>query len=266
MPFSKEPMFFSHDENFERGLPWYSKTFFKGSGNYSVRGDASPHYLYWSEKTAPRIKDAFKESPVKFIVALRDPVARAYSWYGNMLKDGVEDLSFEQALDMEDQRLRENRPNFLYSGSMKYGYFRGSCYTSLLAPFLDLFPIQDFKFILQEESQFDHDRMSRGLLSYLGVDTTTQLQPIRSNVAAMPYSNKLHSLLRRRSKVKEILKLLIPIKIRYKLKVQVMQLNLKPVSFQKMKSETENSLRERFLPEILELQKITGRDLSGWMK
>jgi len=29
MPFTKEPMFFSHDDNYRRGLDWYRRTYFR---------------------------------------------------------------------------------------------------------------------------------------------------------------------------------------------------------------------------------------------
>ena len=35
---------------------------FWGAENYPVRAEAKPHYLYWSEKVAPRIKEAFRET------------------------------------------------------------------------------------------------------------------------------------------------------------------------------------------------------------
>lgn len=53
-----------------------------------MRAEATPHYLYWSEKVAPRIKEAYGDNPVKLIASFRDPVARAYSWYWNMVREG----------------------------------------------------------------------------------------------------------------------------------------------------------------------------------
>ena len=42
-PFSKEPLFFSQDALFEKGMSWYADTFYKEAKGFSVRGDASPH-------------------------------------------------------------------------------------------------------------------------------------------------------------------------------------------------------------------------------
>ena len=97
----KEPMFFSREENYAKGLDWYEGAYFQGAEHYPVRAEATPHYLYWSEKVAPRIKEAYAERLVKFVASFRDPVSRAYSWYWNMVREGREDLEFEEALRVE---------------------------------------------------------------------------------------------------------------------------------------------------------------------
>lgn len=265
LPFVKEPMFFSHDDNFARGLDWYLNTYFKGSDLYTACGEATPHYLYWSEKSAQRIRNAYLGNKVKLIVVLRDPVARAYSWYGNMLKDGIEELSFEDALRMEESRLKENWIELQRTGSMQYGYFRGGCYSSLLKPFLELFPKNDFLFILQEDIIENHDQLIERLLSFIGVDTNIKIGSIKSNSAAMPYNSFLHRWLRQRSMIKDYLKKILPFELRYKLKVSVMNANLKPVKIPEMEIEIKKSLSKRYENEVLLLQTITGRDLSRWL-
>jgi hypothetical protein len=265
LPYAKEPMFFSHDDNYSKGLDWYTNTYFKGSDLYPSRGEATPHYLYWSEKTAKRISYAYENGYIKFIVILRDPVARAFSWYGNMLKDGTENLSFGEAIRIEDQRLKDNEPELHRTGSMQFGYFKGGCYATLLQPFLELFPKEKFHFILQEDIIEHHEKMTTDLLTFIGVDSNILLKPVRSNSASMPYSSALHGWLRNRSNMKEYLKKIIPFKLRYKLKIQVMNANLKPVKSSKMDDETNNSLRKRYKEEILSLQTIIDRDLSSWM-
>ncbi len=122
LSFVKEPMFFSHDDNYRRGPEWYARAFFSGAQGCLERGEASPHYLYWSEKVAPRIKMVYGQMPVKYIVILRDPVERAYSWYWNMVKEGMEDLPFETAVDLEEERLQEHQSELQQAGGMLYGY------------------------------------------------------------------------------------------------------------------------------------------------
>jgi hypothetical protein len=83
----KEPMFFSRGAFCARGSRLVRRQVFWGSENYPVRAEAKPYYLYWSEKVAPRIKEAFGERSVTFIVSFRETVSRAYSWYWNMARE-----------------------------------------------------------------------------------------------------------------------------------------------------------------------------------
>jgi hypothetical protein len=265
LPFAKEPMFFSHDENYQRGLDWYKNTYFKGSERYLTSGEATPHYLYWSEKTAARIKKAYNGNSIKIIVVLRDPVARAYSWYGNMRKDGTEDLSFENALAEEGTRIKEEYAELYRTGSMQYGYYRGGCYARLLVPFLELFPRNDFKFILQDDIINEYAKTSCDILDFIGLEPDFPITPIRSNPASMPYSNGLHRWLRQRSEFKEQIKKFIPFKLRYRIKAWAMNANLKPTHFPQMDKNTGEELRRRFESDILALQKIIERDLSTWL-
>jgi hypothetical protein len=40
------------------GLDWYEDKYFWRAESYPVMAETKPHYLYWSEKVAPRIKDS----------------------------------------------------------------------------------------------------------------------------------------------------------------------------------------------------------------
>jgi len=65
-------------------------------------GEASPNYLY-DPRVAPRVAELLPAARV--IMLLRDPVERAYSHYKERVRAGVEDLSFEDALAAEPDRL-----------------------------------------------------------------------------------------------------------------------------------------------------------------
>ncbi len=64
--------------------------------------EASPYYI-WDPRVAPIAAKLYPE--LKAIVLLRDPVRRAWSHYQERVQNGVEPLSFTQALQVEDQRL-----------------------------------------------------------------------------------------------------------------------------------------------------------------
>jgi hypothetical protein len=261
---TKEPMFFSKEEYYARGLDWYEDAYFEGADDYPVRAEATPHYLYWSEKVAPRIKEAYGERPVKFIVSFRDPVSRAYSWYWNMVREGREDLDFDEALRVEERRLEENRYELYQRGAMVYGYSAGSRYASLLQPYLELFPPESFFYVFQDDLKSRVNETCEEIFEFLGIESSIQINTSKSNPAAMPRSRLLHKTIRQRSLFKEFIKPFIPHRVRRPLKSRVMRANLKETPYVPLDPKLAHQLRRSYTTEIEKLEKITGRDLSSW--
>jgi hypothetical protein len=263
----KEPEFFSKEEYYARGLDWYKDWHFEGAEDYLVKAEATPHYLYWSEKVAPRIKEAYRERPVRFIVTFRDPVSRAYSMYWNMVREGIEDLNFDEALRVEGRRLEQYRNELYQTGSMAYGYSAGSRYASLLQPFLELFSPESFFFVLQDDLKFRPIETCAEIFEFLGVESSIEVNLSNSNPAAMPRSRLLHKALRRRPLFQEFIKPFIPNRIRRvrrSLKSKIMEANLKETPYVPLYPQLAHELRLGYRTEIDELERITGRELSSW--
>lgn len=94
-----------------RSLSWYRSHFHtntyrrraaKELGYRPLSFEASPYYV-WDPRVAQRVRDA--APAMKAIVLLREPVKRAWSHYQERVQNGVEPLTFEQALSAEDDRL-----------------------------------------------------------------------------------------------------------------------------------------------------------------
>ena len=263
----KEPEFFSKEEYYARGLDWYQNWHFEGAEDYPVRAEATPHYLYWSEKVAPRIKAAYRERPVKFIVSFRDPVSRAYSMYWNMVREGIEDLDFEEALRVEERRLKQNRDELYQLGSMAYGYDAGSRYASLLQPYLELFPSENFFFVFQDDLRSRANETCKEIFEFLGIESSIAITPSNSNPAAMPRSRLLHKALRRRPLFKEFIKPFIPIRVRRvrrSLKSKILKANLRQTPYVPLPPQLARDLRMSYRTETEKLEKITRRELSSW--
>ena len=260
----KEPMFFNREENYARGLDWYEDVYFGGAEDYPVRGEATPHYLYWSEKVAPRIKEVYGERPVKFIVSFRDPVSRAYSWYWNMVREGREELDFGEALRVEEYRLRQNRNELYQLGSMVYGYYAGGRYASLLQPYLELFSAENFFFVFQDDLKSRVNETCADIFEFLGIESSIQISSSNNNPAAMPRSRLLHKTLRQRFLFKEFIKPFMSGRVRHRLKSRMMQANLKETPYAPLDPQLAHELRLSYGTEIEMLEKITGRELSSW--
>jgi hypothetical protein len=263
----KEPEFFSKEEYYARGLDWYQDWHFEGADNYPVRAEATPHYLYWSGKVAPRSNEADRGLPVKFIVSFRDPVSRAYSMYWNMVREGIEDLDFDEALRVEERRLEQHRNELYQLGSMAYGYSAGSRYASLLQPYLELFSPENFFFVLQDDLKSRANETCKEIFEFLGIESSIEINTSNSNPAAMPRSRLLHRALRRRPLLKEFIKPLIPIRVRLvrrSLKSKIMEANLKETAYVPLHPQLAHELRLSYRTEIEKLEEITGRELSSW--
>ncbi len=84
----KEPAFFSHDEVFARGAPWY-QSLYEAAGTDDIKGEASTEYtkLPTYPKSVERLH-AFAPA-ARLIYITRDPCARIVSHYMHLWRDGV---------------------------------------------------------------------------------------------------------------------------------------------------------------------------------
>ncbi len=96
------------DTNADRSLAWYRSHFPIDGGRIplwrgpSHVGEGAPYYMFHPE--CPRRIDATLPG-VKVIAILRDPIERAHSHWVHETARGFEDLPFDQALRIEDERL-----------------------------------------------------------------------------------------------------------------------------------------------------------------
>jgi hypothetical protein len=98
------------DTNYDEGFDWYrghfptrlARSLKERRGGTLLTGEASPYYMFHPlvpERIGKELPDA------KVIVLVRDPADRAYSHYLHEVRRGFEDLSFEDALDHEAERI-----------------------------------------------------------------------------------------------------------------------------------------------------------------
>jgi hypothetical protein len=99
------------DSNFHLGLNWYrslfptlfSKWLVKRKKQFAITGEDTPFYI-WSPLVANRILKILPN--VKLIILFRNPVDRAYSNYHLGVREGSENLSFEDAIQFELDSLK----------------------------------------------------------------------------------------------------------------------------------------------------------------
>ena len=111
-PVKKETRFFN--QNFKRGFNWYKANFplkvlMKKD---QITGEGTPAYIDFSY-VPERIKTFTPNA--KFIVLLRNPIDRAFSIYNKRIQKGIETISFEEAIKLEYEIIKNNIHDDFYS-------------------------------------------------------------------------------------------------------------------------------------------------------
>jgi hypothetical protein len=134
-PVAPEPKFFLVDHLYEKGLQYYSDTWFAAAGAAQLAGEKSTDYL----ESRPAAERIARDLPrVQLIFILREPAERAYSNYLWTRTNGLESLDFATALMTEDERERTLPDRLRFA--RPYSYFSRGLYADLLARYFDRFP------------------------------------------------------------------------------------------------------------------------------
>lgn len=91
---------------FSNGLEWYQRQFPPPETTKNGRvltGEASPFYMF-HPLVPRRVAETLPE--IRLIAMIRNPVDRAFSDYQHKVRQEIEHLSFEEAVDAEEERLR----------------------------------------------------------------------------------------------------------------------------------------------------------------
>ncbi len=177
--------FFSY--NFHRGWEWFQSQFpteawasiiERRHGRTMFCFDACPYYLF-HPFAVERMAQALPE--VKLLVMLRDPVRRVESHYHHSVSHGHEDLSFEQALAAEPERLagevdRMRDDGTYWSHSHEHhSYVAKGMYCDLLERLFRHYPREKVMVIQSEAFYRDPDLQLSGVTSWLGLPSTVTL-------------------------------------------------------------------------------------------
>jgi hypothetical protein len=177
--FRKEIDYF--DFNWSRGLRWYRAHFptrwqaawtRARRGHPLVTGEATPYYLY-HPLVPERIVQTLPD--VKLIALLRNPVERAYSHYNMNCRQQKESLSFEEAIECEEERLRgeylrlEQGEIEFSENHYKFGYqFRG-IYVDRLKHWHEYFPPKRLLVLRSEDLYEDPPAVLDQVIDFLGL-------------------------------------------------------------------------------------------------
>lgn len=228
---------------------------FKDVGDETAIGEASPVYLYSSK--APEIIHNYLPD-AKLIVILRDPIERAYSQFLMFIRDGREPLqNFMQAVDEEDTRIAQN-------WAWGWHYLQLGLYHQQLKRYFERYPQEQIKIYLYEELKSNSAGVLKDIFDYLEVDDTfIPNTSVKHNISGIPQNKLIQSWLYEKNIIKKIVKPFLPEKLRKDIfiKLKKKQTLRKP----ELSSEVRQPLLPFFQEDILRLQELIGKDLSGWL-
>lgn len=243
---------------FDKGLSWYQDQFFNDAGGYPIRGDSTPSYLASGLQVASRVKSSYGEHEMKFLAIFRDPVKRAYSHYWFIKRRLHEDVTFEDALESESRGERQRR----------FNYFQNGCYAKLLHPYLEVFPRNRFYFFLLDDLIQDYQSTLQRVTTFLGASDQYIYSRVLENQAETLKSERLFKVLKDpNDPIRRVIRIFtkgFSEKQKRNLKSLFIRKNFRPEKYPPMEKEVEMRLRERYLKEIEEFEKILGRNLDHW--
>lgn len=174
----KETEFFS--SRFALGETWYRAhfptevrlTLDRRIGRQPITFEATPDYLLHplaAERSAQTLPDA------SLIALLRDPVSRARSHHQHMTRLGFESLSFEEALEAEEERTGRDLarsledPEYRPVHYLRFSYRQRGYYAEQLERWLRAYP-RERLLVLQSSGLYHDPRGSyQQVVSFLGL-------------------------------------------------------------------------------------------------
>jgi hypothetical protein len=234
----------------------YVKLFQKSKGKKAV-GEASVDTMFHFERTIPAIQHYLHDP--RIVIILRNPVDRAYSAYNYHVRDGRENLSFADALIMEEKRKED--------GYMcMWQYQKGGLYAERVRDFQKNFT--NVQVLLYDDLKKNVLTLLRCLYAFLDVqpdfvpDTSH-----RYNVSGIPRWSFINALFIKPKRLHKVASSVGGallganrwIHLRDRIRSTIL---LKPPP---MDPEIAEQLRQYYCDDILTLQDSIGRDLSSWI-
>lgn len=251
----KEPRFFVFEngradfpkvrwKNYVTTQTAYEALFVEATEEIAI-GEASAIYLH-SPHAARRIYQLIPQ--IKLIAILRHPVDRAFSGFQANWRDGS-----TQVVDFRQVMTRDK------------GYVQHGFYTVQLKRYLNLFEPHQLRVYLYEDYQANPIALLKDIFQFLGVDPTYSSDlSYRYNQASFLPQNAFWRRFITHGQLRTLAKSLLPTSFR---QLITMRLNRsKAIPKLSLSLEERRDLTEIFREDILQLQDLLGRDLSGWLQ
>ncbi len=210
-------------------------------------GDISPDYLYFYQNAVPKILDEIN-AQVPIIIVLRNPIDRAYSDYLHHVRDGWENLSFEDALNKEKERRAAN-------WAWGWNYVDVGLYAEQVKAYMDNF---ERVLLLLFEEDIVTGRATEKVLDFLNLDSLPKVPDnVHVNISGNPQNRWLHRVMTDKMivrKVKNVIKATPLYAGSRRVYRKILEANLKKEA---MATETREMLKEKFQDNVTLLTERT---------
>jgi len=242
---------------------WYVKKYadyvklFEEARDYPAIGESSADTLYFHIGTIPVIKQYLGDP--KIIIMLRNPVKRAFSAYQHLVRDLREDLSFEDGIQEEPNRIKNN-------WELIYHYTAVSLYYDSVKAFMDNFT--NVKVILTEDQERRPQQVIRDIFRFLNVDPNCDVNTeIRYNMSGKPKSQWLHQFFFQGNMARRLAQPFVRTLFSQETRVRIAQkIQEKNLTRMTINPETKVILHQYFEEDIRKLEGLLHRDLAIWRK
>ena len=182
------------DSNYHLGLNWYrslfptlfSKWAVKQKTQFAITGEDTPFYI-WNPLVAKRILKILPN--IKLIILFRNPVDRAYSNYYLSVREGSENLSFEDAIQVELKNLDKINDDIKQDVN-KYAtarsYIAKGFYADQLKIWLELFTSEQLIIVSTEDLESNPQKTLDNIYDFLKIPKNHTLIPEKQKIASYP--------------------------------------------------------------------------------
>lgn len=237
-------------DNVIRTLEEY-RGLFKKAKSDQLCGDISPDYLFYYQNAVPKILEE-KNAQIPIIMVLRNPIDRAYSSYLGHVRNGWEKLSFEDALNAEEERRAAN-------WDWGWSCIAGGLYSEQVKAYMDNF---ERVLLLLFEQDIVTGQATGKILNFLNLEPLPAgLSNVHTNRSGYPKNRLLHRMTTRVlmdelmvRKVKNVIKMTPLYPGSKRIYRKILEANLKK---EEMAPETRRMLKEKYQDDVALLAEQT---------
>lgn len=273
MPVNKEPNYFvaEYQQKMAKNCPSYKidmnrmvfdenayyNLFNKATLDHKAIGEASVTYLFKPEFAIPKIKKELGDP--KIIIILRNPIKRAFSHYSYACELGLETLSFEDALDAEDNRLKNN-------WSSTFAYTNQGMFYKQVKAFKEAFA--NVHVLLLDDLVENNQLELKKIYTFLNIENSFKNNFEENfNISGQPRIKLLHKFLIQNDLVKNKIKSIISLFFsKEKLREFARKLRMMNQGDKLLMSKSDNQkLNGLYKEDIKALSQLLNLDLTKWL-